>query len=84
MKVGLIGLPNVGKKTLFEILTGEKPVSVPGQEEIKFGVARIRDGRFDKLVEMYKPAKSVPATLDLVLLPKFDKETTITGCHFSG
>jgi len=79
MKVGMIGLPNVGKKTLFAILTGERLVMTPGQEEIKFGVARIRDGRFDKLVEMYKPAKAVPANLDLVLLPKFDKETVSSG-----
>ncbi len=79
MKVGMIGLPQVGKKTLFEILTGEKLPPFAGQEEIKFGVARIRDGRFDKLVEMYKPQKNVPATLDIVLLPKFDKETISSG-----
>lgn len=79
MKVGLIGLPQVGKKTLFEILTGEKLPPFSGQEEIKFGVAKIRDARFDRLVEMYRPAQSVPATLDLVLLPKFDKETISSG-----
>lgn len=79
MKVGLIGLPQVGKKTLFEILTGEKLPPFSGQEELKFGVAKIRDGRFDKLVAMYEPLKAVPATLDLVLLPKFDKETILSG-----
>lgn len=79
MRVGLIGLPNVGKKTLFGILTGEPVVVLGGQEEVKFGAAKIRDARFDRLVEMYRPAKSVPATLDLVLLPKFDKETIQSG-----
>lgn len=79
MKVGLIGLPNVGKKTLFGILTGEPGVVLGGQDDIKFGAAKIRDVRFDRLVEMYRPAKSVPATLDLVLLPKFDKETIQSG-----
>ncbi len=79
MKIGIIGLPQVGKKTLFELLTGEKIAEGYGGQEIKIGAARIRDSRYDKLVEMYKPKSSVPATIDVVLLPKFDKETVSSG-----
>jgi len=80
MKIGIIGLPQVGKKTLFELLIGEKiPEGFAGKPEIKIGAARIRDTRFDVLVGMYKPKSSVPATIDIVLLPKFDKETVSSG-----
>ena len=79
MKIGIIGLPQVGKKTLFGLLTGEKLDEGYGGQEIKIGAARIRDSRFDRLVEMYKPKSSVPATIDVVLLPKFDKETVSSG-----
>ncbi|MCK5083136.1 MAG: redox-regulated ATPase YchF [Candidatus Omnitrophica bacterium] len=80
MKIGIIGLPQVGKKTLFELLTGEKLAEGHGGgQEIKMGAARIRDSRFDRLVEMYNPKRSVPATIDVVLLPKFDKETVSSG-----
>ena len=80
MKVGIIGLPQVGKKTLFELLTGQQLVGdYSGIQEVKTGSAVIRDNRFDRLVEIYQPKKNVPATLDVVLLPKFDKETVSSG-----
>ncbi|HQP10840.1 MAG TPA: redox-regulated ATPase YchF [Candidatus Omnitrophota bacterium] len=79
MKIGIIGLPQVGKKTLFALLTGDKVSENYGDQEIKAGAAKIRDTRFDRLVEMYHPRKSVPATIDVVLLPKFDKETVSSG-----
>jgi len=81
MKIGIIGLPQVGKKTLFELLTGEgvgDQVSA-GTQEIKIGKAHMRDARFDQLVTMYNPKKSVPATIDVILLPKVDKETITSG-----
>ncbi len=79
MKIGIIGLPQVGKKTLFELLTGEKLDEGYSGQEIKIGAARIRDSRFDRLVEMYQPKGNVSATIDVVLLPKFDKETVSSG-----
>ncbi|MDP8212481.1 MAG: redox-regulated ATPase YchF [Candidatus Zapsychrus exili] len=81
MKIGIIGLPQVGKKTLFEILTGQN-LSDEGYssgQDIKQGSALVRDNRFDRLVDMYKPAKESPAKIDVVLLPKFDKETVSSG-----
>lgn len=81
MKIGIIGLPQTGKKTLFELLTGQKlsGEAYSAGKEVRFGTARIRDARFDKLVEMYNPQKSVPATIEVVLLPKFDKEAVLSG-----
>ncbi|MBF0385954.1 MAG: redox-regulated ATPase YchF [Candidatus Omnitrophica bacterium] len=79
MKIGIIGLPQVGKKAFFELLTGNKSQADFGKQEIKIGAALIRDSRFDYLVSMYQPLKQVPATIDVVLLPKFDEETVKSG-----
>jgi ribosome-binding ATPase YchF (GTP1/OBG family) len=59
MKVGIIGLPQTGKKTLFQILTGiEGPEHVDLKKPL-MGVADIRDQRFDNLVSMNSPGKRV-------------------------
>lgn len=84
MKIGLIGLPQVGKKTLFELLTGHKPTEkeLVSGKPIK-GVAEIRDARFDRLVNMYRPKKEAPARIDIETLPKIEKETIAKGEIFS-
>ena len=64
MKLGLVGLPQGGKKTLFRLLTG--------QAASEMGRAKVRDARFDRLVEMYGPDRAVPAQMDFVLLPDLD------------
>ena len=64
MKLGLVGLPQVGKKTLFRLLTG--------QVASEMGQVKVRDARFDRLVEMYAPQREVPAQMDFVLLPDLD------------
>ena len=66
LKMGIIGLPNVGKSTTFNVLT---KLSVPAEnypfctQEPNNAQVAIPDPRFDKLCEMYKPSKSAPATL---------------------
>ncbi|MFA4982568.1 MAG: redox-regulated ATPase YchF [Candidatus Omnitrophota bacterium] len=84
MKIGIIGLPQVGKKTLFEILTTHKPTEneVASNKPIK-GVAQIRDGRFDKLVSIYKPKKEVRARIDVETLPKIEKDSISKGDIFT-
>lgn len=84
MKIGIIGLPQVGKKTLFELLTKHKPSEkeVISGKPIK-GVAEIRDGRFDKLVSMYRPKKEVRARIDIETLPKLEKDTISKGDIFT-
>jgi len=82
MKAGIIGLPQTGKKTLFSILTGAQPSSHSDQKKILIGTADLRDLRFDKLVEMYRPRKEVRARIDLALLPKIERETIVRGDIF--
>ena len=70
MKLGLVGLPKVGKKTLFELLTGQSP----GMDRPLPGLADVRAERFEKLVEMYSPKKRTPAQIDFVMLPDLDTQ----------
>lgn len=83
MKIGLIGLPQVGKKTLFELLTAHKPSEkeIVSGKPIK-GVAEIRDPRFDYLVGLYKPKKAVKARIDIETLPRIEKDTIAKGDIF--
>jgi len=83
MKIGMIGLPQVGKKTLFELLTAHKPTEneAASGKPIK-GVAEIMDARFDALVSMYKPDKEVRARIDIELLPKLEKDSISKGDIF--
>ena len=71
MKLGLIGFPQVGKRTLFMLLTGQNVNEEKGQEEI-IGLAKVRDARFDRLVRLYAPRKETPAQMEFVLLPDLD------------
>ena len=84
MKIGIIGLPQVGKKTLFELLTGHQPTEaeIASGKPIK-GVAEILDGRFDMLVEKYKPKSEVRARIDIEVLPKLEKEAIAKGTIFT-
>lgn len=84
MKIGLIGLPQTGKKTLFELLTGHKPTEkeLSSQKPVK-GVAAIRDPRFDKLVAIYTPKKEVLARIEVESFPKLEKETISKGEIFA-
>ena len=84
MKIGLIGLPQAGKKTLFELLTNHKPSEkeLVSGKPIK-GVAEIKDPRFDKLVSMYAPKKEVMARIDIETLPKLEKDTIAKGEIFT-
>ena len=68
MKTGIIGLPQVGKTSLFKILTKakleEKGYSNPREEHI--GVARVPDERLDRLSALYAPKKTTYATVEYV------------------
>jgi len=82
MKVGIIGLPQTGKKTLFQILTGNEIKEPSKASKPVPGAADILDSRFNTLVEMYEPKKNVRARIDLVLLPKMEAETISRGDIF--
>ncbi len=82
MKVGIIGLPQTGKKTLFQILTGNEITDPAKAFKPVPGAADIQDSRFDTLVSLYDPKKQVRARLDLTLLPKMEAETIARGDIF--
>ena len=83
MKIGMIGLPQTGKKTLFELLTRHKPTEaeIISLRPIK-GVAEIMDGRFDKLCSIYNPRKNVRSRIDIELIPKLEKDSIAKGDIF--
>lgn len=81
MELGIIGLPQTGKKSLFELLTGSRPAE-SGDKSVA-GVADIRDARFDTLVKMYLPKKEVPARINLQLLPKIESDSIREGKIFT-
>lgn len=69
MKLGIVGLPNVGKSTLFNAITNAGAQSANYAFctiEPNVGVVTVPDKRLDKLAEMYQPQKLTPATIEFV------------------
>ena len=69
MKLGIVGLPNVGKSTLFNAITNAGAQSANYAFctiEPNVGVVAVPDARLDKLREMYNPVKFTPATIEFV------------------
>jgi len=62
MKLGIIGLPQSGKTTLFNALTrATQPTGITGKIEVHTAVVDVPDGRVDKLSAMFQPKKTIYA-----------------------
>src|SRR5438067_4084610 len=66
MKAGIIGLPQVGKTSLFKILTKAPVTEHSNPREAHIGVAKVPDDRLDRLAALYNPRKLVHATVEYV------------------
>src|ERR1041385_629904 len=69
LKCGIVGLPNVGKSTLFNCLTNAKAQAANFPFctiEPNIGIITVPDERLNKLAELVKPEKIVPTTVEIV------------------
>ncbi|MDO9230854.1 MAG: redox-regulated ATPase YchF [bacterium] len=69
LKIGIVGLPNVGKSTLFKALT-KNPVDIQNYPfctiEPNVGIVKVPDIRLEKLAEMSHSAKIIPTVIEFV------------------
>lgn len=83
MKVGIMGLPQSGRRTLYKLLTGNsgEQANPQGRDPV-VGVAPVLDPVFDSLVAMYRPRKATRASMTIELLPALEENTVKEGAIF--
>ncbi len=70
MQIGLVGLQYSGKTTLFNILSGKDETSqTMNQEKATVEVVKVPDARLDELTKIFKPKKTVNATIEVYDIP---------------
>lgn len=86
MQLGIIGMPMVGKTTMFTLLTGSSDKGSPGKTQT--AIARIPDPRIDYLSGVFKPKKTTYAQLEVIdipgLTPGGEKRGPVLGCRPPG
>ena len=76
MNLGLIGLPRVGKKTIFELLTGVSAHKAPSRDGISYAMASVRDPRVDRLSALFNPKRTKYAEIEIALPPDIQQDAT--------
>lgn len=74
MKTAIVGLPMVGKTSLFTILTGVHESARVGSLEARVGITKVADARVDALAKLYQPPKITYATVEYLDFPAVSKE----------
>jgi ribosome-binding ATPase len=74
MKTAIVGLPMVGKTSLFTILTGVNQSARVGSMETRVGMTKVPDGRLDELAKIFDPPKITYATVEYLDFPAISKE----------
>src|SRR6266481_7833155 len=74
MKTAIVGLPMVGKTSLFTILTGVHEAARVGNLEARVGITKVPDARVDALAKLYQPPKITYATVEYLDFPAVSKE----------
>jgi GTP-binding protein YchF len=74
MKTAIIGLPMVGKTSLFTILTGAHQETRMGSTAARTGVAKVPDTRLEALGKLFEPPKVTHASVEYVDMPAISKE----------
>src|SRR5215470_512818 len=74
MQTGIIGLPLVGKTSLFRILTRARVDAHAAPNQAHVGIARVPDARVAKLAEVFKPKKVTYATIEYVDIGGLQKD----------
>lgn len=73
MKAGIVGLPSVGKSSLFQLLTGARSPLPGARPEARLGIARVPDPRIEGLAKIFSPKKKTAATVEYVDVPGVQK-----------
>jgi GTP-binding protein YchF len=74
MQTGIIGLPLVGKTSLFRVLTRARVDAHSAPTQMHVGIARVPDARVAKLAEVFKPKKVTYATIEYVDIGGLQKD----------
>ncbi len=75
MDIGILGLPYVGKTTIFNLLTGVTEESFSKHKSDK-RVATVYDERIENLSQIYKPKKTTYATINFIDIPGLDPQSS--------
>lgn len=69
MQIGIIGLQNSGKTTLFNTISGNQDDPTAAKQEVARAVVKVPDARLDKLTDMFQPKKQIFATMEVLDIP---------------